>query len=63
MGRTVAEADLRATTGALILAVRQGTRHIASPPTDLQFGGGDVLYLIGDASDVLLARRRLSNGG
>jgi K+:H+ antiporter len=62
VGRTVADLNLRATTGALIIAVRQGNRHRASPPADLQINDGDVLYLLGDASDVLLARRRLTTG-
>ena len=62
VGRTLAEINLRATTGALVIAVRQGNRHRASPPAELPVGEGTVLYLLGDDSDVLLARRRLTTG-
>jgi CPA2 family monovalent cation:H+ antiporter-2 len=58
-GRTLAELNLRAETGALIIAVRQGARFIASPPADLTLSSGDILYLVGDDSDILLARRLL----
>ncbi len=62
VGRTLADINLRATTGALVIAVRQGTRHRASPPAELVVDEGTVLYLLGDDSDVLLARRRLTAG-
>jgi CPA2 family monovalent cation:H+ antiporter-2 len=62
VGRTLADINLRATTGALVIAVRQGTRHRSSPPADLRVDEGTVLYLLGDDSDVLLARRRLTAG-
>ena len=61
VGRTLAEADLRATTGAMVLAIRRG--EVTSPrrrPSAL--AAGDVLYLIGDDSDILLARRLLATG-
>ncbi len=60
-GRTLAEVNLRAETGALVIAVQQRGRYITSPPADLELGVGDVLYLLGDESDVLLARRRLTD--
>jgi CPA2 family monovalent cation:H+ antiporter-2 len=58
-GRTLSEVNLRAETGALIIAVRQGARFITSPPADLKLASGDILYLVGDDSDILLARRLL----
>jgi monovalent cation:H+ antiporter-2, CPA2 family len=60
IGRTLAEVNLRAETGALVIAVETNGRHITSPPADLRLAEGDVLYLMGDDSDVLLARRRLA---
>jgi len=58
-GRTLAEINLRAETGALIIAVQQGDRYVTSPAADLTLSPGDVLYLVGDDSDILLARRHL----
>jgi monovalent cation:H+ antiporter-2, CPA2 family len=60
VGRTLAEVNLRAETGALIIAVETNGRHVTSPPADLRLAEGDVLYLMGDDSDVMLARRRLA---
>ncbi len=63
VGRTLAEVNLRADTGALVIAVQQGGRYTTSPPADLKLAAGDVLYLLGDDSDIILARRRLSGDG
>jgi CPA2 family monovalent cation:H+ antiporter-2 len=58
--RTLADVNLRAETGALVIAVKQADRYVTSPPADLRLSPGDVLYLLGDDSDIMLARRRLS---
>jgi len=60
--RTLAEVNLRADTGALVIAVQHAGRYVTSPPADLRLSAGDVLYLLGDDSDILLARRRLATG-
>jgi CPA2 family monovalent cation:H+ antiporter-2 len=60
VGKTLAEVNLRAETGALIIAVRQNGRHVTSPSADLELSLGDILYLLGDESDIMLARRRLA---
>jgi CPA2 family monovalent cation:H+ antiporter-2 len=60
IGKTLADVNLRAETGALVIAVEKKGRHITSPPADLSLEEGDVLYLMGDDSDVMLARRRLA---
>ena len=62
VGRTVAEINLRATTGASVLAITRGTRSLAPPSPDERIAEADVLYLVGDDSDVLLARRVLTEG-
>lgn len=62
IGRTLAELNLRADTGALVIAVQKQGRHITSPAADLRLDAGDVLYVMGDESDVLLARQRLTGG-
>jgi len=61
-GRTLAEVNLRAMTGVSVLAVKRESRSWASPPSDLMLEANDVLYLIGDEADVLLARARLAQG-
>jgi CPA2 family monovalent cation:H+ antiporter-2 len=61
VGKTLAEVNLRAETGALVIAVQQGGRHVTSPAADLRLSDGDVLYLVGDESDIMLARRRLGS--
>lgn len=63
VGRTLADANLRAETGATVIAVQQGGRYTTSPQADLRLAVGDVLYLLGDDSDIMLARRRLSGDG
>jgi CPA2 family monovalent cation:H+ antiporter-2 len=62
IGRSLAEVNLRAETGALVIAVQHNGRHITSPPADFTLTEGDVLYLVGDESDVLLARKHLGTG-
>jgi CPA2 family monovalent cation:H+ antiporter-2 len=62
VGRTLQELNLRATTGVNVLAVRRDGRSWTSPPADLALSAKDVLYLLGDESDVLLARARLVAG-
>lgn len=62
VGRTLQELNLRATTGVNVVAVKRAERSWASPPPDLALAAGDVLYLLGDDSDVLLARARLTQG-
>jgi CPA2 family monovalent cation:H+ antiporter-2 len=62
VGRTVAEVDLRARTGVLIVAVESGGERLAPPPAQRRLAAGDVLYLMGDAVAVAAARRRLKAG-
>ena len=62
VGRTLADTDLHAATGALILAIRRGANAMTSPSSDVHLKQGDVLYLVGDDSDILLARQRLTSG-
>ena len=62
VGRTLQHLNLRATTGVNVLAVRRAGRSWTSPPPDLALEAKDVLYLLGDDSDILLARARLTRG-
>lgn len=62
VGRTIAEVHLRAETGALVVALESKGERRASPSADATLAAGDILYLMGDASDILLARHRLQKG-
>jgi len=62
VGRSLAEIDLRARTGASVLAIQSGQRYTTSPAADVKIDGGDVLYLLGDESDIVLARKHLAEG-
>jgi monovalent cation:H+ antiporter-2, CPA2 family len=62
VGRTLQELNLRATTGVNVLAVRRNGRSSTSPAADLALAPNDVLYLLGDEADILLARARLVHG-
>jgi monovalent cation:H+ antiporter-2, CPA2 family len=63
IGQTMAEVNLRATTGASVLAIQRGAAYITSLSPDERIREGDILYLTGDETDVLLARDRLARGG
>jgi CPA2 family monovalent cation:H+ antiporter-2 len=62
VGRTLAEIDLKARTGALVVAVRQDTGYVPSPSASLLLESGAVLYLMGDDANVVSARRLLTGG-
>jgi uncharacterized protein with PhoU and TrkA domain len=62
VGRSLGEVHLRAETGATVLAAKRLETTLAAPPPDWVFAAGDVLYMVGEESDVQLARVRLSRG-
>jgi K+/H+ antiporter YhaU regulatory subunit KhtT len=62
VGRTLGEIDLRADTGATILAIRRKGRAITSPAADVQLAAEDDLYLMGDETHVRVAQARLQHG-
>ncbi|MBK9714403.1 MAG: cation:proton antiporter [Kouleothrix sp.] len=57
VGRTLAEVDLRAQTGASIIALAHNGRLLANPKSSTVFVVGDSLGLIGDADSVAAAHR------
>jgi CPA2 family monovalent cation:H+ antiporter-2 len=61
-GRSLAELDLRAQTGALIVAIRRSDQNLPSPPLETRLAPGDLLYLMGSPTDLTRARRRISEG-
>ena len=61
-GRTMSDIDLRKRTGATVLAVQRNGTYVTPVSPDETVVSGDVLYLVGDESDILLARRLLTSG-
>jgi monovalent cation:H+ antiporter-2, CPA2 family len=63
VGRTVAEVDLRARTGVLVISLEADRERLSPPPADRRLLPGDVLYLLGTGASIAEARQRLSTGG
>ncbi|MGH9175016.1 MAG: cation:proton antiporter regulatory subunit, partial [Vicinamibacterales bacterium] len=53
---------IRAKTGATVLAVRRQTGTTTSPHGSFRLEASDDVFLLGDDSDVLLARALLTDG-
>ena len=62
VGRTLQELDLRVRTSATVLAVRRQDRTVTSPHGTFRLEANDDIFLLGDDSDVLLARALLERG-
>jgi CPA2 family monovalent cation:H+ antiporter-2 len=62
VGRTLQAVDLRNQTGATVIAVRRGSATTTVPDGSFSFAAGDDIFLLGDDSDVLLARGLLTGG-
>jgi CPA2 family monovalent cation:H+ antiporter-2 len=62
IGKTLQHLDLRNSTGATVLAVRRGTQTTTSPAGTFTLQMGDDLFLLGDATDITLARALLTDG-
>ena len=62
VGQTLQDADLRASTGATVLAVRRGGATTTSPDGSFRLQAEDDVFLLGDDSDVALARALLTDG-
>lgn len=48
VGRSLAEINLRAETGAMVIGVRRGKEMLANPGPDFRFAAGDIAFLLGD---------------
>ena len=62
VGRTLQELDLRNSTGATVLAIRRDGATVTSPPGTYRMASGDDVFVLGDDSDVLLARNLMTKG-
>ena len=59
VGKSLAELDLRAQTGATVLAIVRGKQGIAPPPTAEPLEPGDILALAGSPEAIAAARSLL----
>lgn len=55
--QTLAQANLRAHTGASVVALVRNQQVIANPEPNVRFVGGDLIGLIGDAAQVAAAQQ------
>jgi CPA2 family monovalent cation:H+ antiporter-2 len=60
VGQTLAEANLRARTGASVVALMRDNQLIANPKSMTVFQPGDRIGLIGDESEVAAAEKLLT---
>ncbi len=61
-GRTLAEAQLRGRTGASLIAVSRGEATAVHPSPEDVLEVGDVVCLVGNASQITAARELLESG-
>jgi CPA2 family monovalent cation:H+ antiporter-2 len=61
-GHSLQELHLRAQTGATVIAVRRGGATTTSPDGSFRLQALDDVFLLGDDTDVLLARALLNEG-
>jgi CPA2 family monovalent cation:H+ antiporter-2 len=59
VGKSLAQLDLRAHTGATVLAIVRGEQGMAPPPPEEPLAAGDVLALAGSPEAISAARIRL----
>jgi CPA2 family monovalent cation:H+ antiporter-2 len=62
VGKTLHQLDLRNSTGATVLAIRRHGTTVSAPSGGFVFAADDDIFLLGDDSDVLLARALLTTG-
>jgi CPA2 family monovalent cation:H+ antiporter-2 len=62
VGRSLSEAQLRSRTGATLVALTRGEATAVHPAAEDVLQPGDVLCLVGDASQIAAARRLLASG-
>jgi monovalent cation:H+ antiporter-2, CPA2 family len=54
IGRTLAEADLRAGTGASVIAIIRAQQVLPNPKSGTRFQAGDLVGFIGDAGEIAM---------
>ncbi len=59
VGQTIAEANLRARTGASIIALVRDHEMVANPKSNVSLAAGDLIGMIGDTEQITAAERFL----
>lgn len=62
VGQTLGDLDLRARTGALVVAIARAEGIVTSPGAGEALRQGDTVFLVGDADQVAIAARCLAVG-
>lgn len=60
VGRSLREINLRAQSGASVIAIERGGRTIVNPTADEKLLAGDVVLLLGDDEQIVLAQALMS---
>jgi CPA2 family monovalent cation:H+ antiporter-2 len=63
VGQTLAEANLRATTGVYVIAIMRGSETIYNPPAQTRLNEGDLIGFMGDHSQMLAMDELLAQSG
>ncbi|MGH7753880.1 MAG: cation:proton antiporter regulatory subunit, partial [Gemmatimonadales bacterium] len=63
VGRSLADLAVRATTGALILAIRRGEKDVTNPDGNFSLAVGDIVVLVGQPSQLRAAHVLLAGDG
>jgi K+:H+ antiporter len=63
VGRSLAELAVRATTGALILAIRRGEKDVTNPDGNFSLAVGDIVVLVGQPTQLRAAHVLLAGDG
>jgi CPA2 family monovalent cation:H+ antiporter-2 len=63
VGRTLKQLDLRALSGATVIAIERGELDLVYPTADETLQGGDLLVVTGSEESVALAREILAGPG
>jgi monovalent cation:H+ antiporter-2, CPA2 family len=59
VGQTLSEAQMRSRFGVTLLAIMRGTRLVSNPASDERVESGDLLYIVGSATQCTEAARAL----
>jgi K+/H+ antiporter YhaU regulatory subunit KhtT len=62
IGKTLQETQMRKQYGVTLLAVNRGGQVLSNPAADLEFAGGDILFVVGDAREIKRVKHFFATG-